>query len=82
MLGAIVFAVAMWSFVLGYIAGPYLSSAMSAASSSSSSYDTIYEQVRAYSTEFSPFGAPSVSFYNEYTKDMPLSGSYPWENIV
>ena len=78
MLGAIVFAVAMWSFVLGYIAGPYLSAALS----SSSSYDTIYEQARAYSTEFSPFGAPSVSFYNEYTKVMPLSGSYPWENIV
>lgn len=80
LLGMTVLAVAVWCFVIGYIAGPYLSKSLS--SSPTSSYDTIYDQIKTYSSVYSPYSAPSIIFYNEYTVDKPLGGDYPWPNIV
>ena len=81
-LGWMVLATAVWFFVLGYVAGPYLSSSLATSSSTTSTYQNIMDQLTSYQSAYSPFATPSISFYNEYTKDKPLSGDYPWPNIV
>ena len=76
-LGWVVGSVAMWCFVVGYIMGPYMATYLSSVS-----YTTIIDELTAYQSTNDPYELPSITFYNEYTQDKPLTGDYPWENIV
>jgi hypothetical protein len=85
-----VLCAAIWSFLLGYLAGPHID-----FSSSSSSSGIISSKGTSSGRSGSgsgggggggggsyTFATPIISLYNEYTVNRPLTGDYPWDNIV
>ena len=61
----------MATFLIGYYAGPHID------------IETLLTFSSLMGASKSSTGSsPSISIYNEYTIDRPLSGGYPWEYIV
>lgn len=58
------------TFLVGYYCGPFLD-VVDLINSTSSPMGSSSNNIR-----------PTINLYNEYTKDKPLSGSYPWGSIV